>query len=42
MTLIYWVVENTMLKSLLERAHKGEDPELLCLELYANSEVADE
>jgi hypothetical protein len=37
----WWVLEGTALREMLNRAHAGEDPELLFLELYANSEQED-
>lgn len=38
----YWAISDAALRTLLRRAHAGEDPDLLALELYANSETADE
>lgn len=35
---MWWVIAEEQLKELLARAHSGEDPELLYLEAYANSE----
>lgn len=35
----WWVIEGEFLASLLRRAHEGEDPELLYVEAYSNSET---
>lgn len=35
----WYVLCSEALQELLERAHAGEDPELLLIELYANSDV---
>lgn len=35
----WWVISGDELIAALQRAHDGEDPELLYVELYANSEV---
>lgn len=37
----WWTISGDALIEMLERAHAGEDPELLYTELYANSEVED-
>jgi hypothetical protein len=34
----WWVVHSHVLQDMLKRAHQGEDPELLYVELIANSE----
>lgn len=34
----WYVVHGDMVKELLERAHGGEDPDTLLIELYANCE----
>jgi hypothetical protein len=39
MTARWWVIEGEFLMSLLRRAHKGEDPDLLYAEAYANSDT---
>lgn len=36
---IIWVLEGTSIMEMLERAHKGEDPYMIYLELYANSDI---
>jgi len=35
----WWVIHGPQLLALLTRAHAGEDPELLYVEAYANSDV---
>jgi hypothetical protein len=35
----WWVIEDAQLQEALKRAHAGEDPEVLYVELYANSDV---
>lgn len=35
----HWVISEPALRDLLRRAHDGEDPEVLLLEQYANSDV---
>jgi hypothetical protein len=35
----WWVIEDVQLQEALKRAHAGEDPEVLYVELYANSDV---
>lgn len=35
----YWVISSSELLTLLDRAHNGEDPDLLLAEAYANSVV---
>lgn len=35
---VWWVMENAELRVLLVRAAKGEDIDMLLLELYCNSE----
>lgn len=35
----WWVIHSSELNTALHRAHRGEDPELLYMELYANSET---
>lgn len=34
----WWAIEGSMLAAVLKRAHEGEEPEALYMELYANSE----
>lgn len=34
----YWVLCHEALSEFLHRAHSGEDPDLLLMEMYANSE----
>ncbi len=38
---VYHVIDDVTLRELLQRAHAGEDPEMLYLELYANGERDD-
>lgn len=35
----WWTIKHDALRSMLERAHAGEDPSALLVELYANSDV---
>lgn len=39
MSATWWVIEGDFLASLLRRAFDGEDPELLYVEAYSNSET---
>lgn len=34
----WWVIGGDVFKEALQRAHEGEDPDLLYTEFYANSE----
>lgn len=34
-----WVISGAALRSMLERAHEGEDPGLVMLEEYVNCEI---
>lgn len=36
----YWALSDSTLRETLARVAAGEDPELVRLELYANSEIA--
>lgn len=38
----FWVIEGEVLLDALSRAHAGEDPELLYVELWANTESPEE
>jgi hypothetical protein len=35
----HWVISEVALRQLLRRAHEGEDPEVLLVEQYANSDI---
>jgi len=35
----WWAISGEAILELLKRAHAGEDPDLLYIEAYANSEV---
>ncbi len=36
---MWWTLSDEALKEMLVRAYRGEDPELLAIELYANSDI---
>jgi hypothetical protein len=36
---VWWSISEEMLLEMLRRAHKGEDPELIYAEQYANADV---
>lgn len=38
---VWWVIESSDLLAMLRRAHAGEDPELVYVEHYANSDHPD-
>lgn len=38
LTLGWWAISGELLLDLLRRAHAGEDPDLLYVEAYANSD----
>lgn len=37
----WWVISSGTFIDALNRAHAGEDPELIYLEIYANSDIID-
>jgi hypothetical protein len=42
MTEVWWVINEDILLSALERVSRGEDPHIMFLELVANSRVDEE